>query len=267
MGKVLDCITTKEEDFIRKQKVFFVGTAPLSADHHVNVSPKAPGTSVVVIDPHTVAYSDLTGSGAETAAHVLENERMTLMFCNVEHGPPMILRLYGKAQLIVKEKIPQLMHDKFPKEITSSKGFRGIYVLKVDRMSSSCGYSLPVMKFEKYRQTLEEYSERAHREGDEGLKGYCLLKNSFSIDGLPSLALVRNPDKTIVQDKRDGYFYGKEIDGNEAYGTAGSLIKNISSASGKVISQEGIAMLAVGTLLGSVVSGVCFYFLHAAQLA
>jgi hypothetical protein len=261
MGKVLECISKKEEDFILKQKVFFVGTAPLSADHHVNVSPKASGNSVIVIDPHTVAYGDLTGSGAETAAHVLENERMTLMFCNLEQGLPMILRLYGKARLIVKEEVPQSLRDKLPEEITASKGFRGVYVLKVDRISSSCGYSLPVMLFEKQRKTLEESAERAVRDGDEGLHGYCLLKNSFSIDGLPSLALVRYPDKTIVKDEQDGYFHGKEIDDSNPDGTSRPLIKKSPLSPAKGVSQEGIMMLAIGTLLGSVISGVCFYCL------
>ena len=100
MGKVLDEIGPSEEEFISKQKVFFVGTAPLSAEHHVNVSPKAPGSSVKVLGPHKVAYADLTGSGSEAAAHVLENQRMCLMFCNLEEGPPKIVRLHGKAEMI-----------------------------------------------------------------------------------------------------------------------------------------------------------------------
>jgi hypothetical protein len=265
MGKVLECISKKEEEFILKQKVFFVGTAPLSADHHINVSPKAPGNSVIVLDPHTVVYGDLTGSGAETASHVLENERMTLMFCNLEEGLPIILRLYGKATLIVKEEVPRSILDKLPKEITTSHGFRGVYVLKVDRISSSCGYSLPVMKYEKQRKTLEEYTVRAVKEGDEGLTEYCLRKNSFSIDGLPSLALVRYPDKTIVQDEQDGYVFGKEIDGDADPDTTTfkTVVKKKSSSSlFSSISQEGIVMLTVGTLLGSVITSVCFSFLR-----
>lgn len=264
MGKVLECITKKEEEFILKQKVFFVGTAPLSPDHHINVSPKASGNSVIVLDPHTVAYGDLTGSGAETAAHVLENERMTLMFCNLEQGLPIILRLYGKARLIVKEKVPQSLFDKLPKEITTSKGFRGVYVLKVHRISSSCGYSLPVMSYEKHRRTLEESAERAVKEGDEGLTGYCLRNNSFSIDGLPSLALVRYPNKTIVKDEQNGYVYGKETEaGIDPDGTFKVIFKKMQPSSlSSMISQEGIIMLAIGTLLGSLLSGVCFSFLQ-----
>ncbi|KAL3918267.1 MAG: hypothetical protein SGARI_007511, partial [Bacillariaceae sp.] len=209
MGKVLESITEKEEDFIRKQKVFFVATAPLSADHHINVCPKAPGSSVIVLDPHTVAYAELSGSGAETAAHILENERMTLMFCNLEAGPPKILRLHGKARVVVKEDISSSMLQKFSKDLTTNNaGFRCIYVLKVDRISSSCGYSLPIMEFEKYRKILDEYSAKL---GVKGMEEYGLKKNSFSIDGLPSLGLLRNKDKTIEMDPQEGYIFGKEV--------------------------------------------------------
>ena len=255
MGRVLEKITDKEEAFIRKQKVFFVATAALSSDHHVNVSPKAPGTGVVVLDPHTVAYADLTGSGAETAAHVMENERMTLMFCNLEEGPPQILRLHGKARVVVKEDIAPSMLAKFPETLTTNFGFRCIYILEAHRISSSCGYSLPVMKFEKYRKILDEFTEK---KGEEGMNEYGVYKNSFSIDGLPSLGLIRNKDKAIVPNPQDGYIFGKEVENG---GTASAYaIPNRGLRRSYLISQEGLIMIAVGALLGSAISGV--YFQH-----
>lgn len=195
MGKLLDEIGPKEIDFIAKQKVFFVATSPLSEHGHVNVSPKAPGSSVIVIDHHTVAYADLSGSGAETAAHVLENQRMTLMFCNIEVGLPKIVRLHGKARVIIKENVSHDILSKFPAEIINSHGFRAIYWLDVQRISSSCGYSLPIMTYVKQRQTLNEFFQQ---KGSDGMFDYNVLKNSFSIDGLPSLGLLRHDAKTTT---------------------------------------------------------------------
>ncbi|KAG7368191.1 pyridoxamine 5'-phosphate oxidase-like FMN-binding protein [Nitzschia inconspicua] len=250
MGKLLEKISEKEENFIGKQKVFFVATAPSSGDHHVNVSPKAPGTSVVVIDPHTVAYADLTGSGSETASHVMENGRMTLMFCNIEAGPPQILRLHGTARVVIKEEVPASLLNRFPEEITTSFGFRCVYVLNVHRVSSSCGYSLPVMQFEKYRQVLAEYTEN---KGEEGMKEYSITKNSFSIDGLPSLALLRNKDKTIEPDPQDGYVFGKEILGVDPI----SSIATVRPYSKRLREKEMI-ILAVGALIGTTISSLYF---------
>lgn len=212
MGKVLEAIGPSEEEFIAKQKVFFVGTAPLSKDHHINVSPKAPGSSVLVLGSHKVAYADLTGSGSETAAHILENQRMVLMFCNLEEGAPKIIRLHGKATMVIKEKLPSDLLQRFPVSLTSNAGFRCVFVLDVERISSSCGYSLPVMHYEKTRKILDEYSER---KGVEGMKDYCLTKNSFSIDGLYSIAHLRNPDKTIAANPHDGYIFGEEVSTND----------------------------------------------------
>ena len=257
MGKLLEKITEKEATFIRTQKVFFVATAALSPDHHVNVSPKAPGTGVVVLDSYTVAYADLTGSGAETAAHVMENERMTLMFCNIEKGPPQILRLHGRARVVVKEEISPSMLAKFPKSLTMSFGFRCIYILKVHRISSSCGYSLPVMQFEKYRKILDEYTEK---KGEEGMNEYGVYKNSFSIDGLPSLGLIRNKDKAIAPNPQDGYILGKEVASGGS--TSAYSIPRKGLRRTYLNSQEGLVMLAVGTLLGSAVSGLYYQYFH-----
>jgi Pyridoxamine 5'-phosphate oxidase len=209
MGKVLPDISAKEAEFIASQKVFFVATAALSKDHHVSVSPKANDGSFVIIDPLTVAYADLTGSGAETAAHVLQNQRMTLMFCNIEAGPPKILRLFGQAEVVLSENVSLSLLRKFPPSITQSYGFRAVYILHVHRISSSCGYSLPIMEFTKFRSTLTEVTEK---EGKEGISKYITLKNSYSIDGLPSLALLRkDAPPNVVPVLEEGYVMGKEV--------------------------------------------------------
>jgi len=210
MGKVLSEITAREEAFIAKQKVFFVATAPLSAEHCISVSPKAPGTSCVVLSPHAVAYADLTGSGSETAAHVLQNGRMTLLFCNLEHGAPKILRLHGKAEVILADSASNDWREKFPESITTHIGFRAIYKLNVKRISTSCGFSLPVLEFQKYRTTLDEITEK---EGPDGIFDYCTKKNSFSIDGLPSLALLRKKAPNVKIVKEEGYYFGNVIHG------------------------------------------------------
>lgn len=209
MGKLLPEIGPKEEEFIASQKVFFVATAPLDAKHHVSVSPKCNGC--VVLDPHTVIYGDLTGSGAETAAHVLQNGRMTLMFCNLENGPPKILRLFGQCQVILAKDVPQSLRDRLPMEIVENFGFRAVYKLRVTRVSSSCGYSLPVMEFVKNRKTLDEFFEK---QGPKGTFDYQTLNNSFSIDGLPSLALLREDAPEIVPVREDGYVRGKILGGS-----------------------------------------------------
>jgi hypothetical protein len=208
MGKVIEAIGEQEEAFIVSQKVFFVATAPLSTKHHVNVSPKSQGC--VVLDPHTVAYADLSGSGEETAAHVLQNGRMTLMFCNIEAGPPKILRLYGKAEVIMAEHVSKSLRAKFPVKITSSPGFRAVYKLRVHRISSSCGYSMPVMKFEKYRETLHELTDKL---GKERIFDLHTLQNSYSIDGLPSLALLREECPPTEPFLEEGYVRGRPSKG------------------------------------------------------
>lgn len=208
MGKVIEAIGEQEEAFIASQKIFFVATAPLSTKHHVSVSPKSQGC--VVLDPHTVAYADLTGSGAETAAHLLQNGRMTLMFCNIEAGPPKILRLFGIGEVIMAEHVSRSLRARFPATITNSPGFRAVYKLRVQRISSSCGYSMPIMKFEKYRETLYEWTEK---KGKGGIFDYITLKNSFSIDGLPSLALLREDAPATKPILEEGYVVGKPYDG------------------------------------------------------
>ena len=165
-------------DWIAEQHVFFVATAP-SEGGHVNLSPKG-HDSLRVLDPSTVAYLDLTGSGAETIAHTRENGRMTIMFCAFE-GPPRILRLYGQgAAHPVGSPRYEALVDRFEPIV----GARAIIELAIDRVQTSCGYAVPRLAYQEERPTLQQW---AARKGDDGLAAYWGEKNVESIDGLPAL--------------------------------------------------------------------------------
>lgn len=178
MGEAFDRLDDELIAWMGEQQVFFVATAP-SEGGHVNLSPKG-HDSLRVLDDRTVAYLDLTGSGAETIAHTRENGRMTIMLCAFE-GPPRILRLYGQATAhpIGSPRYGELV-DRFP----PMPGARSIVELAIDRVQTSCGYSIPFMDFRAERPTLHQWAER---KGDDGLRDYWAEKNASSIDGLPAL--------------------------------------------------------------------------------
>ena len=177
MSKQHDAITPELKDWINNQRVFFVATAPLSADGHVNASPKG-GDAFRVLGPHHVVYQDYTGSGAETAAHVRENGRIVIMFCAFE-GPPKIVRLHGRAKLITAGHIRFAeLASLFP----NNPGTRAFVEIEVKRVSDSCGYSVPFYQFQSHRDALDRWSES---KGSEALEVYRAAKNQTSIDGLP----------------------------------------------------------------------------------
>jgi hypothetical protein len=193
-------------------QVFFLATAPSSTEHHVNVSPRAPGSSVVVVDSHTVAIADLTGSGSETAAHILQNSRITIMFVNLLDGPPIILRLFGLAQILLPAEVePGLLH-RLPSALTADPGFRAVYVVTCHRITASCGYSMPVMALETFRTALQDFTRL---KGCEGMRAYWEHKNSYSIDGLPSLNMLHcadaDADAPVVPSRENGYVFGKRV--------------------------------------------------------
>ena len=178
MGRTLEEITPELAEFIAGQPMFFVATAP-SDGGHVNVSPKGLG-NVAVLSPHEVAYLDLTGSGVETIAHLRQNARITLMFCAFD-GKPNIVRVYGHGEAIPvhdPRAAPLLGH--FP----SLPGARSVIRVDVDRVSTSCGYGVPIVRFERERDTLITWAER---KGPDGIAEYWETTNAASIDGLPGL--------------------------------------------------------------------------------
>jgi hypothetical protein len=179
MGKLYNAITSELSEWISQQQVFFVATAPLSPTGHINCSPKG-GDSFRVIDSLTVVYQDLTGSGAETIAHLRENGRMVIMFCAFE-GPPQIVRLHGMGEVVTQDDQEfQELANRFPPH----PGTRSLIRLRVSRISDSCGYGVPLMDFREPRETLRTWSVN---KGPEKLKAYQQEKNSRSIDGLPAL--------------------------------------------------------------------------------
>jgi len=179
MGKLFDRIDENLQSWIEKQKIFFVATAPLSGEGHVNCSPKGLD-SFRVLSPNEVAYQDLTGSGIETISHLRENKRIVILFCAFE-GPPKILRLYGEGEAVLQgdqrfEKLESL----FPNRI----GTRAFIHIHLTRITDSCGYGVPLYEFKGDRDTMDKW---AAVKGEQGIIDYRQLKNKESIDGLKGL--------------------------------------------------------------------------------
>ncbi|HKP89090.1 MAG TPA: pyridoxamine 5'-phosphate oxidase family protein [Thermoleophilaceae bacterium] len=195
MAKVYDEIDQHWRDWIARQPLFFVGTAPLRGDGHVNVSPKGPIGSLRVLDEHTVAYLDVIGSGAETIAHLRENGRIVVMLCAFD-GPPRILRLHGRGEAVLAD-------DPRFRELLERGGFeapgpdeyrRSIVVVHVERIADSCGYGVPLMSYEGERPHPEAWADKKLRTGGEdALRDYQREKNSESLDGLPAVELDAEP--------------------------------------------------------------------------
>lgn len=184
MGRVYDGLDESMTRFIAAQHMFFVATAPLDPGGHVNLSPKGLD-SFRIMDPKTVAYADLTGSGIETVSHLGENGRIVMMFCAFE-GAPKILRLYGKGQAIEPN------HPRFQQLATMFPrlyGVRAVIVVSLVRIADSCGYGIPLYRYEGDRSQLTAWAER---KGGEGLAEYRAQNNRASVDGLPGLSTELN---------------------------------------------------------------------------
>lgn len=177
MGGFVDTIGDTLKDFIEAQHIFFVASAPLEGGR-VNLSPKGMDT-FRVLSPNAVAYLDLTGSGNETAAHLLENGRVTIMFCSFG-AKPLILRLYGQGEVLHpgSESFDELA-PLFP----AIAGTRQIIRVAVESVQTSCGYAVPKMELIAERQTLVQ---SAVKKGEAAMADYRQRKNRISIDGLPT---------------------------------------------------------------------------------
>jgi hypothetical protein len=176
MAATLAEITPDLARWISEQPLFFVATAPSGDDGHVNLSPKGLAP-LAVLDPHRVAYLDLTGSGVETIAHLRENGRITIMLCAFA-GPPRICRLHGRGV------VHPLGSDGFAAlagEFPSLPGVRAIIDVDVTRISTSCGFGVPLMDLVGARDALTGWAER---KGDDALVEYRDTRNAHSIDGL-----------------------------------------------------------------------------------
>jgi len=182
MGKIYDQIDEKLTKFIEAQKMFFVATAPLDAEGHVNFSPRG-YDSFAIIDPLTVAYLDLGGSGIETQAHIQENGRMTIMFCAFE-GAANILRLYGQGEAVQFDdpRFPELM-----KLFPNFEKARAIITLNITRIADSCGWGVPFYEFKGERDQLKRHWNHAYDKLGDAIVEQFYEENAESIDGLQGM--------------------------------------------------------------------------------
>ncbi|WP_143869735.1 pyridoxamine 5'-phosphate oxidase family protein [Catenovulum sediminis] len=190
MGKKFTELNDKHIEFIQQQKIYFVATAAETGN--VNLSPKG-GDSLRVIDRNTIAWLNLTGSGNESAAHVLKNPRMTIMFCAFE-GPPMILRTYGQAQVLHQsDDAWQSYNHLFPASVAA----RQIYLLNIDLVQTSCGMSVPYFDYQADRDDLANWSIK---QGKTGIEKYWHKKNQQSIDGFATEIVERSGIADLVDE-------------------------------------------------------------------
>jgi hypothetical protein len=181
VGKTYDQLDERLRGWIAAQRLFFVATAPSGPGGHVNLSPKGHADTFTILDGRTVAYLDLTGSGAETIAHLRDNGRITLMFCAFD-GPPLIVRLYGRGEVLMPgEPGFDALRGRFPADL---QAVRSIIVTHVDEVRTACGYGVPFMDHVEDRDDQVRWAER---KGADGLGQYLVEKNTTSLDGLPGL--------------------------------------------------------------------------------
>jgi hypothetical protein len=179
--KIYPEITESIRRFIESQHMFFVATAPVAADGHVNVSPKGLAGSLAVLGPHRIAYLDYGGSGAETIAHLRENGRITVMFAAFD-GAPNIVRLFGRGRPVFADHADfEELRRRFP---MAHNRLRAIIDVEVERVQDSCGYAVPLMNFESHRDRLT--ATWADKDADAA-EVYWSAKNPTSIDGLPAM--------------------------------------------------------------------------------
>jgi hypothetical protein len=191
VGREYDAIDQHWRDWIARQPLFFVATAPEAADGHVNVSPKGPGGTLRVLDERTVAYLDVIGSGAETIAHLRENGRIVVMWCAFE-GPPKILRLHGRGEIVTPDdpRFEELLARCEFDEQGPPEARRAVIVVHASRIADSCGYGVPLMSYEGERPHHDAWAQKKLRTGGaEALLDYQREKNAASLDGLPAVEL------------------------------------------------------------------------------
>ncbi len=180
MGKILQALDDETKQFIQAQSMFFVASAPFDPEGHINLSPKGLDT-FRILGPRTVAYLDFTGSGVETIAHLKENGRIVLMFCAFQ-GPPNILRLHGRGRTV---ELHEPEFNTLQAHFQVYESTRSIIVIELTRIANSCGYGVPLLKYEGERSQMAAW---ASKQGPDGLKAYRQEKNSRSIDGLRGIS-------------------------------------------------------------------------------
>lgn len=180
VGQIFDGIDADLASWLCAQPVFFVATAATATDDTVNCSPKGTSGTFAVLDAHTVAYLDLTGSGIETIAHLRQNGRIVLMFCAFE-GRPRVVRLHGRGRIVLSDA-PEF--SDLVRRFSEHPGVRSVIVVDVARAAETCGYAVPTMTYVADRDVLDLVSIK---KGEDGLAVYRAQRNAHSIDGLPGL--------------------------------------------------------------------------------
>lgn len=179
MGKIYDAIAPDLSRWIQQQQLFFVSTAPLAADGHINCSPKGLD-AFRILGPTTVAYLDLTGSGIETIAHLKENGRIVIMFCAF-NGEPRIVRFHGQGDVITAADAE---FDQLRSHFPDYAGTRAIIRIHVKRIADACGFGVPYYEFQGDRAHLSQWAEKR---GADEIQEYHVTRNHTSIDGLAGL--------------------------------------------------------------------------------
>ncbi len=180
MAKTFEAFNEKLRGFIDQQKMFFVATAPLMPEGHVNVSPKGLVGTFAVLDDRTIAYLDFTGSGVETIAHLRENGRICVMFCAFD-GPPRIVRVHGTGDVVEPSDED---FERLSEHFDDYPGVRAIIRVRASRISDSCGYGVPLYDYHGERDQLQRW---ATSKGEDGVAKYQKENNAESLDRLPSL--------------------------------------------------------------------------------
>jgi hypothetical protein len=191
VAKVFDQIDDHMRDWISRQPLFFTGTAPLAEDGHLNVSPKGPIGTLRVMGPRRVAYLDLIGSGAETIAHLRENGRIVIMLCAFA-GPPRIVRLHGRGEVVMAadERFGALVDECGFEEPAARESRRAVVDVAITRIADSCGYGVPLMRYEGQREHMDLWAAKKLRAGGaDSLRDYQREKNARSLDGLPAVEI------------------------------------------------------------------------------
>jgi pyridoxamine 5'-phosphate oxidase-like protein len=197
VAKVFDGIDERQRAWIAAQPLFFVATAPLAADGHVNLSPKGPIGSLRVLDDHTVAYLDIIGSGAETIAHLRENGRIVVMLCAFD-GPPRIVRLHGRGE-VAQVGTPRFDALAPAFELNGHldglrAGLRSVIRVEVTRIADSCGYVVPLMEYRGERSQMPKWqAAQVAKHGEHAILDYSAEKNERSIDDLPGVEVELLP--------------------------------------------------------------------------
>jgi hypothetical protein len=191
VGKVYEEIDDHLARWIERQALFFTGTAPLTGDGHVNVSPKGPIGTLRVLGPRSVAYLDTIGSGSETIAHLRENGRIVIMFCAFS-GPPRIVRIHGRGEVILADdpRFEELVERHRFDQPEHAEARRAVVLVEASRISDSCGYGVPLMTYEGEREHADLWAAKKLRTGGpKALRDYQREKNAVSLDGLPAVEI------------------------------------------------------------------------------